>query len=73
MAMMVSSAQLITRILSCTWSYKLGKHSQYSDLLQTGASGDRILEQATFSAPIQTSPGTHPASCTMGTGSPPWE
>jgi hypothetical protein len=24
-----------------------------------------------FSAPIQTGPGAHPASCTMGTGSPP--
>jgi len=22
-----------------------------------------------FSAPVQTGPGTHPASCTMGTGS----
>jgi hypothetical protein len=24
---------------------------------------------ARFSAPVQTGPGTHPASCTMGTGS----
>jgi len=24
---------------------------------------------ARFSAPIQTGPGAHPASCTMGTGS----
>ena len=24
---------------------------------------------ATFSAPVQTGPGAHPASCTMGTGS----
>jgi len=24
---------------------------------------------AKFSAPVQTGPGTHPASCTMGTGS----
>jgi hypothetical protein len=27
---------------------------------------------ARFSAPIQTGPETHPASCTMGTGSFPW-
>ena len=26
-------------------------------------------EGARFSAPVQTSPGVHPASCTMGTGS----
>ena len=25
-----------------------------------------------FSAPVQTGPGAHPASCTMGTGSFPW-
>ena len=25
--------------------------------------------EATFSAPVQTGPGAHPASCTMGTGS----
>jgi len=26
---------------------------------------------ARFSTPVQTGPGTHPASCTMGTGSSP--
>ena len=31
--------------------------------------GDRIPVQARFSAPVQTGPGAHPASCTMGTGS----
>ena len=31
--------------------------------------GDRISVQARFSAPVQTGPGTYPASCTMGTGS----
>jgi len=25
--------------------------------------------EARFSAPVQTGPGAHPASCTMGTGS----
>ena len=25
-----------------------------------------------FSAPVQTGPGAHPISCTMGTGSFPW-
>ena len=30
---------------------------------------DRILVRARFSTPVQTGPGAHPASCTMGTGS----
>ena len=34
-----------------------------------GQSGDRILVGARFPAPVQTGPGTHPASCTMSTGS----
>jgi hypothetical protein len=34
-----------------------------------GPSGDRIPVEARFSAPVQTGPGDHPASCTMGTGS----
>jgi hypothetical protein len=33
------------------------------------ASGDRIPVGARFSAPVQTGPGAHPASCRMGTGS----
>jgi len=31
--------------------------------------GDRIPVGARFSAPVQTDPGAHPATCTMGTGS----
>jgi len=34
-----------------------------------GRSGDRIPVGTRFSAPVQTGPVTHPASCTMGTGS----
>jgi hypothetical protein len=37
--------------------------------LWPGRSGDRIPEGARFSAPVQTGPGGHPASRTMGTGS----
>ena len=42
---------------------------QYSDLLRAERSGDRIPVEARFSAPVQTFPGGHPASYTMGTGS----
>jgi len=38
-------------------------------LLWAGWYGEGIPVQARFSAPIQTGPGTHPASYTMGTGS----
>jgi hypothetical protein len=43
--------------------------SRYSDWLRAGRSGNRIPVAATFFAHVQTGPGTHPASCTMGTGS----
>ena len=37
--------------------------------LWAGRSGDRIPVGDEFSAPVQTGPGAHPASCTMVTGS----
>jgi len=46
-----------------------GSLSRYSDWLRAGRSGDRIQVGARFSAPVQTGPGAHPASCTMGIGS----
>jgi hypothetical protein len=45
------------------------EHSQYNDLLGAGRSRDRNPKGKRFSAPIQTSPGAHPAYCTMGMGS----
>jgi hypothetical protein len=39
------------------------------DLLRAGRSVNRILVEARFSAPVQTGPGTHPASYRMGSGS----
>ena len=41
---------------------------RYGYSLQTGRSGDRIPVGARFSTPVQTGPGDHPASCTVGTG-----
>ena len=46
-----------------------GLLSRYSDWLPAGRSGDRSPVEARFSAPVQTGPGAHPASFTMGTGS----
>ena len=48
---------------------RAGIAHRYSDSLRTGRSGDRIPVGVRFSAPVQTVPGAHPASCTMGTGS----
>jgi hypothetical protein len=39
-----------------------------SDSLRAGRSGYRIPVEARFSAPVQTGPGAHPPSYTMGTG-----
>jgi len=46
-----------------------GWRSCYTDLVWAGRSRHRINVGAMFSAPVQTDPGPHPASYTMGTGS----
>jgi hypothetical protein len=50
--------------------FKVGRVAcQYNNWLRSGRSGHRIPVGARFSAPVQTGPGAHPASCTMCTGS----
>jgi hypothetical protein len=46
-----------------------GQCNRYSNSLWTGRSAESIPGRARFSAPVQTSPGAHPASYTMGTWS----
>jgi len=43
--------------------------NRYRDSLRAGRSGDRIPVRARFPAPVQTGPGAHSISYTMGTGS----
>jgi len=52
-----------------TFPRGLRKLSQYSDSSRAGRSGDRIPVGAKYPAPVQTGPGAHAASYTMGTGS----
>jgi hypothetical protein len=46
----------------------LGYVSRYSESLRAGRTRDQIPVGARFFVLVQTGPGAHPASCTMGTG-----
>jgi len=60
------SLAIVRSLKQVMWA---GQLSHYSDWLRAGRSGNRIPMGTRFSAPVQTDPGAHPASSTMGTGS----
>ena len=49
--------------------FKVAHLSTFSQNFLHFNSEDLVPVEARFSAPVQTGPGAHPASCTMGTGS----
>ena len=53
---------IVTSLRAVSWARQLSR-------LRGGRSGDWIPVGEIFPAPVQTGPGAHPASCTMGTGS----
>jgi hypothetical protein len=62
----------MTKNIYRTYNFLLhgpGSVAGYSEWLRAGRSEDRIPVRARFSAPIQTAPGAHSASCTLGNGS----
>ena len=60
------SRRIYLRIKMCR-----GRDSSVGIAIRYGLDGPGIESRwgARFSAPVQTGPGAHPASCTMGTGS----
>ena len=66
----VSDFQFLDKKNLCLWSPLSPQVvGRYRDWLRSGMSWDRIPVGTRFSAPVQTGPEAHPASCTMGTGS----
>jgi hypothetical protein len=58
-------------VLLHIFSNSVGRNSSVgiATTLRAGRSEDLIPVGARFFTPVQTDPGAHPASCTMGTGS----
>jgi hypothetical protein len=59
----------VSLVQSVRKSDNCAKLNDCIDWVRAGRPGDRIPVGARFSALVQTGPGAHPASCTVGTGS----
>jgi len=68
--------RFITALTSVRLTTYLNSGPGISVVIATGygldGAGIESRRGARFSAPVQTGPGAHPASCRMGTGSFPW-
>ena len=60
---------MLLRLYVCGYFVGLDSSVGIATTLRAGRSGDRMPVGTRFSAPVQTGPGTHPASYSMGTGS----
>jgi hypothetical protein len=69
---LLGSPELLIQYI-CSYPPYCGPSSVFGIATGDGLDGPGIESQwgARFSAPVQTGPGAHPASCTMGTGSLP--
>ena len=67
----LSSAALLIAEIYIYVLYRGGRDGSVGIATHYGLDGPGIESRwgARFSAPVQTGPGAHPASCTMGTGS----
>ena len=68
-----SSSDLLVIAPPCRYFtfYRQYEGAEIAQSVRAGRSGDRNPVAERFSAPVQTGPGAHPPSYTMGTGSLP--
>jgi len=67
----IPTARIDTLFIFSTYCFRVGRVALVGIATDYGLDGPRIESRwgARFSAPVQTGPGAHPASCTMGTWS----
>jgi hypothetical protein len=61
----ISQQSVRQSTISCSVKKGTGIAQSVLRLARAGRSGDRIPRRVRFSAPVQTDPGAHPASCIM--------
>ena len=63
-------ADIYAKLLNKIYLFEVGRDRVVGIATHYGLGGLGIISRwgARFSAPVETGPGAHPASCTMGTG-----